>query len=53
VLCDCDGQPRRHCIVPVRQGGFYISEIPVWWRSPEAAGEILRHWHDQAAASKE
>ena len=53
VLCDFDGQPRRHCVVPIRQGGFYISEIPVWRRSAEMAGELLRQWQEWASASKE
>lgn len=53
VLCDFDGQPRRHCIVPVRQGGFYISEVPVWRRSAEVAGELLQQWRASTAASEE
>jgi hypothetical protein len=47
VLCDLDGRPHRHCVVPDRQGGFSVGDIPVWRRSEEVAASLLQRWRDQ------
>ena len=49
VLCDLDGQPHRHCIVPDHKGGFTESEIPVWRHSESVAAELLEQWQQSAA----